>query len=441
MSKKLLSLMMLLALLLTMIVVGPAAAEGETPTDPTPEPSLMEPAPTEEPVATEEPIATEVPPDVTVTLDLQGTSDGLTSDATVVESFSLASVTPPPIFLVKKDATGTIVRTWRWTIDKTADTSDLTLSPGQQHTVGYTVTVSAVEETSWTVSGRIRVVNRLEAPVEVTGVSDLLSNGMSAPVTCPVTFPYVLAVGEGVTCEYSASGSGTPPASNTGTATLADGTSVSDTVAILYADPVVTDECVEVVDTFGGVLGTVCAAEGATSFTFSYSHAAGPFQSCGNYTVDNTATFTTNDTGASGSDTWSVRVSIPCLAGCSLTPGYWKTHSAYGPAPYDDTWALIGEGTAFFLSGQSWYQVLWTSPAGGNAYYILAHAYIAASLNGLNGAATSAVTTQLAHAAALFAVYTPSSSLSRSVRADFINTASILDQYNNGLIGPGHCSE
>ncbi|HSD84828.1 MAG TPA: DNRLRE domain-containing protein [Anaerolineae bacterium] len=131
---------------------------------------------------------------------------------------------------------------------------------------------------------------------------------------------------------------------------------------------------------------------------------------------------------------------LPPSGGCSLTPGYWKTHSKYGPAPYDSTWAKVGEVTAFFLSGQSWYQVLWTEPAG-NAYYILAHAYIAAYLNGLNGADTSTIDAQLTRAAALFNVYAPTTTLSKAVRQDFINTASVLDQYNNGYIGPGHCSE
>ena len=47
--------------------------------------------------------------------------------------------------------------------------------------------------------------------------------------------------------------------------------------------------------------------------------------------------------------------------GCTLTPGYWKTHSDYGPAPYDETWAEIGgeippceENTPFFNSGKSY---------------------------------------------------------------------------------------
>jgi hypothetical protein len=130
-------------------------------------------------------------------------------------------------------------------------------------------------------------------------------------------------------------------------------------------------------------------------------------------------------------------------SGCTLTPGYWKTHSKYGPASYDPTWGLVmpsGEDSSFFSSGQSYYEVLWTPPQGGNAYYILAHAYIAAYLNGLDGADTSVVAAQLSHAVSLFNTYSPSSTLSKTVRQDFVNTASALDAYNNGLTGPGHCS-
>lgn len=137
-----------------------------------------------------------------------------------------------------------------------------------------------------------------------------------------------------------------------------------------------------------------------------------------------------------------------CGEGCTLTPGYWKTHSMYGPAPYDATWAMIGEDTPFFLSGQSYYEVLWTSPSGGNAYYILAHAYIAAELNQLNGASIpDDVLAAWNEATGLFSTYTPDEVAAlkgnngKELRAQFIGLAEILDNYNNGLTGPGHCSE
>jgi hypothetical protein len=164
----------------------------------------------------------------------------------------------------------------------------------------------------------------------------------------------------------------------------------------------------------------------------------------------------TNDTETTGNDTWRVIVTVtgcPLTTGCTLTPGYWKTHSSYGPAPYDDNWALLlpsGPDSPFFLSGQTYYQVLWTPPQGGNAYYILAHAYIGAELNKLNGASMpEAVEDAFEGAAALFGTYTPNGVVTlkgknaSAVRASFLGYAAILDQYNNGLAleGPPHCSE
>ncbi|MEW6651386.1 MAG: hypothetical protein AB1453_14525, partial [Chloroflexota bacterium] len=198
------------------------------------------------------------------------------------------------------------------------------------------------------------------------------------------------------------------------------------------------DECVDVVDDQFGALGTVCAAESPKTFTYSMN--VGGYEVCGDYSFTNTASFTTNDTKSSGGDSHMVAINLPCAGGCTLTPGYWKTHSKYGPAPYDATWALLGEDAAFFLSGQTNYQVLWTPPAGGNAYYILARAYLAAKLNFLNGAAsTPAVDAAIASAETFFSTFTPTSTLSRSVRNAALANATLLDNYNNGLVGPGHC--
>ncbi len=126
--------------------------------------------------------------------------------------------------------------------------------------------------------------------------------------------------------------------------------------------------------------------------------------------------------------------------GCSLTPGYWKTHSINGPAPYDDIWAQIGETTPFFSSGTSWYGALWTEPKG-NPYWILAHAYIAAHLNDLNDADFTVAQAAFDAATTLFENNTPADAgaLKGAAKAEWTNLATILDNYNNGLIGPGHC--
>lgn len=123
--------------------------------------------------------------------------------------------------------------------------------------------------------------------------------------------------------------------------------------------------------------------------------------------------------------------------GCTLTQGYWKTHSVNGPAPYNSTWGIL-ENTILFLSGQTWYNVLWTAPAG-NPYY---NQYMAAYLNGLNGASTPAeASAALAEAQAFLRAYGPDTQWSKAQKGTINRLAGLLDGYNNGLIGPGHCFE
>ncbi len=361
---------------------------------------------------------------------------------------AVASETPPPqvILLVKKTADGTTDTSWTWEIEKVGDQSFLTLSTGQSFQVNYQVTVTPSGETQWTVNGVINFVNASENAVVVTSVEDVLSDGTVATVTCPFDLPLTLPAGwapPGGGCSYTASGTGPLPATNTATVYLEGGVvGGSDSVAVKNLGSTETDECIEVVDDQYGNLGTVCANEAPK--TFSYSMFVGPYDECGMYEFKNTASFATNDTGSTGSASWTVVIDVPCAGGCTLTPGYWKTHSKYGPAPYDSLWGINGqfnEDTIFYLSGKSYYQVLWTPPQG-NAYYILAHAFIAARLNILNDAAsTPAVDAAVSWADMFFSVFSPNTKLSKDMRNTALMYATLLDNYNNGLIGPGHCSE
>ena len=133
----------------------------------------------------------------------------------------------------------------------------------------------------------------------------------------------------------------------------------------------------------------------------------------------------------------------PVSIGCTHGFGYWKTHSKYGPAPYDSGWALLGEDSTFFLSDKSNYQVMWTQPKHGNAYYILAHQYVATDLNILNGADPTAVQEAFNESTALFDLYTPQQigdlQGGDTLRLQFISLSDILAQYNEGTIGPGSC--
>jgi hypothetical protein len=343
-------------------------------------------------------------------------------------------------------------RSWTWDILKTADQSALTLSPGQSFLVNYSVTANATPSaTNFAVDGTIEVHNYNPEPVDGTPGIAVTINSVSdslAGVTCElygdqISFPYNLPANTTMVCKYNSETLSSAPNQNAATVSYDSVAPVTVVAPIDWSKAAVVtekDKCANISDTYKGALGQVCATDAQKTFTFSYQRTIGPYATCGLYTVDNTASFVTNDTPLNGSSSWIVDVTVPCAGGCSLTPGYWKTHSSYGPAPYDDTWAQIGENTPFFSSGKSWYQVLWTAPRG-NAYYILAHAYIAAKLNGLNGADTSAVAGALSWSESFFNTYTPSSSLSKSLRGLVLTFATQLDMYNNGYIGPGHCSE
>ena len=254
-------------------------------------------------------------------------------------------------------------------------------------TVNYAVaTTSTSADSGWSATGEITITNPAPPTLEsdagwtgaalITGVTDTVSGAIDAPVDCGVTFPYTLAAGATLTCSYVVS---LPDAaSRTNVAVVAadaagDVGGGSGSAAVDFARAEVTKHgaCVEVADSLAGFLGEIC--EG--SRTFTYPLAVGPFAVCGTYSVENVASWTLTEESPSGTATNVVSVNVPCATGCTLTQGYWKTHSALGPAPYDDAWLLVGPSgadTLFGVSGKTWYEVLWTPPAG-NVWYALAH--------------------------------------------------------------------
>jgi hypothetical protein len=134
--------------------------------------------------------------------------------------------------------------------------------------------------------------------------------------------------------------------------------------------------------------------------------------------------------------------------GCTLTQGYWKTHSSCktnGNGPErDDTWDALpsAESTEFFLSGQDYCEVFATTPRKGGKYYILAHQYIAAQLNILSGASGSSITAAYGAATDFLNMYTPDDvKNSQELQAKAVELGAVLDDYNNGFIGPGHCDD
>ena len=217
-------------------------------------------------------------------------------------------------------------------------------------------------------------------------------------------------------------------------------------------DPFAEGGSAHVVDSYAGELATHLFVDDlhlVATRTFNYSRNI-TASTCDAFDVDNTVDVLDGDpTNPFATDSLTIHVTVNCDHGCTLTQGYWKTHSRDGPAPYDNNWANLGslqEDTPFYYSGQTWYQVFWTPPAGGNVYYQLAHQYMAAVLNKLNGASsTAAVNAAIAAATAYFnnPANTPTSAanLSKAAKATLGGYASTLGSYNEGAIGPGHCDE
>lgn len=367
-----------------------------------------------------------------------------------------------------KTANTSLDRTYAWNINKTADKSALTLSPGQTFPVNYSVLISKTGsiDSNWAVAGTISINNPAPMSATINEVTDSISGIGPVSINCGVTFPYTLAAGSSLTCTYTGALSNITTRTNTASAvqqnytysylnspTSGGTTGYNTTASVEFSGAAVNeiDECVNITDSYAGNLGTVCVAEAPKTYT--YTRVVGPYNAslCGiPQTVDNTATLTTNDTATTKDSNWQVNVNLACY--CSLTQGYWKTHNPdfKGGAPVDDTWSLLSYGTStpFFLSGKTWFDVFWTSPQG-NAYYNLAHQYMAAKLNILNGTDQTLILSAVTQAESLFNKYTPThiaalknKASDKALRNQFINLAGTLGAYNEGETNPaGHCSE
>lgn len=179
----------------------------------------------------------------------------------------------------------------------------------------------------------------------------------------------------------------------------------------------------------------------AITFPYTWEGAALPG------TVRNVATITiTNHSGSLGTPkgpepkaTFMGEIK-PCEntnnGGCTYTQGYWRSKpGVIWPSPYSRT-------AAFYLSQQSWQQVLDTPPSASQGYYQLAHQYIAAVLNKANGASVpSGITTILDAANEWLNTHTQQACTANGSCGDQKNWAQILDDYNNGRYpnGPRHC--
>jgi len=149
--------------------------------------------------------------------------------------------------------------------------------------------------------------------------------------------------------------------------------------------------------------------------------------------------------------TWDAGLFLPPPPeGCSLTIGFWKTHAGFGPQPDHLTQFLpIWLGTAGGSRSmnvnnvQIAYDILVMKTYGvpSNGITKLYAQMLAAKLNIANGASGGAIASTISAADAWLAnhSWTEWSSLSKNAQKQVLGWMSKFDNYNNGLIGPGHC--
>lgn len=375
---------------------------------------------------------------------------GESEDATVVVNCYALQVT--------KDAYTSFTRTYDWTIDKTGDQSELTLEIGQPYTVNYTIVVDAsYTDSDWTVDGNISVYNPAPMAATLVSISDVVSDDIAATVDCGVTFPYELAAGGTLNCTYSADLPDATDRLNTATAELQNtpsGTTNFPGMAdVLFENAEITeiDECIDVTDSYYGDLGTVCYADLPVSF--QYSRVVGAYATCGDYEVNNTASFVANDTETTGDDSWIVDINVPCN-GCTLTIGYWKTHAGFGPqddmlSQFLPKWlgthlfdVAIGKSIQVTTAGQA-VDILSFNNVASNGINKLYAQLLAAKLNIAAGASGSSISSSITAADLFLTIKNADdwSSLTKAQQKSVLAWITTFDNFNNGLIGPGHCSQ
>lgn len=159
--------------------------------------------------------------------------------------------------------------------------------------------------------------------------------------------------------------------------------------------------------------------------------------------ASNTTFNTITNPGGTGTDGVVVTFTNEAIPdeGCTLTQGFWKTHTGLGPQA--DAWPALPGGT-MTLGTVAYTKAqlisIFNTPVKGNGLISLAHQLIAANLNILNGASATDISASITAANTLIGglVVPPVGSGSLAPSATGALTTA-LAQYNEGVTGPGHC--
>ncbi len=363
-------------------------------------------------------------------------------------------------------ATPTNTLTYKWTLDKTASWTskeickDIDPIPPVDYTITWTkdagTTVKEIKGTVKVTNGgavatdglaiTVKVVNPSGSATYITQTVDVSGNPVLDPNEVG-TYDYVINVAgqlsEGSQYKVTAditilnhSGHITTPPTPFGPSPSSAG--------FTWPTQTVVHDSATISDTSGLTTPLPVSASGSKTYTYNGLQ-------CGEN--KNTATLTFTDGGSPITKDVIVTLNCKdCKAGCSLTIGYWKTHSAAAPGKQEDAvnqYLPIWLGTP---NGAKSVKVTTSAQAAGllgysgdasNGINKLYGQLLAAKLNIANGASPSTISGTISSADAFLATHNAGdwSTLSKTEQQQVLKWVNILDQYNNGILpgGPTHC--
>lgn len=127
----------------------------------------------------------------------------------------------------------------------------------------------------------------------------------------------------------------------------------------------------------------------------------------------------------------------PDVTGCVYKQGFYKNHNAYSKKSQRIPW-LINENT--LLCNKRWVDIMTTNAKAGDAWTILAQQWITAKLNQAFGASTGTIVDDsLYNSESILTLNCSIPKNATSLKAVALENAALLENYNNGLMGPPLC--
>lgn len=314
-------------------------------------------------------------------------------------------------------------------------------------------------DSGWAVAGEVEIYNPDPgSPAIITGVTDVVYGDddqvVAIELDCgDITFPYSLAPGGFLKCSYGldllegSSGVNRAEASTSSESKVGGGWGEVD---FKFDVPTaLIDECVEVRDDKYGPLRSFCFDN--LLLSEKYSLLLGPYAARGQYEFTNAASFVTGDNEYTGESSWTVTIDVPCEGGCTRTIGYWSTHAGFSGNNPDLVTPLLpillgepgGEKSVQVDTAAQAVAILELSGDASNGINKLYAQLLGARLNIKNGASDGAISATILAADAFLAGHEAADweALSGAEKDAVLEWMETLDGYNNGLIGPGQCSD